>query len=117
MREKCKDIVALLSDDNLLAESRRNRQPPHNRRPSEVDPLTISKGDGPLQSTASSRRDSHQSAGRSSRKSFEDLQSIDEDAAMQLALDQSKAEYESLQLASRSKYTVGKHPLYLSVYL
>jgi hypothetical protein len=45
------------------------------------------------------------------------LQSIDEDAAMQLALDQSKAEYESLQLASRSKYTVGKHPLYLSVYL
>lgn len=94
MREKSKDIVALLTDENLLADARRNKNPPQQRRPLSTGPLTI-ESDG-KQMPRSTDTGLGQSYPRltSSRRSFEDLQNVDEDAALALALQQSKAEYE-----------------------
>lgn len=92
MREKSKDIVALLTDDNLLDTARRNRNPPLQRRPSSTGPLTIEGRGKP------SHRSSEEGVGRScpgrTTRSFGDLQDVDEDAALAMALQQSKEEYE-----------------------
>lgn len=45
VREKSKDIVALLTDDNLLSQARRSKNPPIDRRPQSIGPLTIDKAD------------------------------------------------------------------------
>lgn len=106
VREKSKDIVALLTDDNLLAQSRQNQSPPFERRPSSAGPLTIAAAPGagkrPARSSASPppiMTGKSYPAARTigSRRSFEDLQNMDEEAAMALALQESKVEYESAQ--------------------
>lgn len=88
VREKSKDIVALLLDENLLAEARRNRNPPVNRRPSPARPLTMdSKGSRPQikDSTGSSLPGNLGSA----RRSFDELQNMDEETALKRALEMS----------------------------
>lgn len=114
VREKCKDIVALLCDDETLSEARRTKRPPFDRRPSSTGPLTIA---------SASRRPSnfHQqqqenddialplkarSASIHSRRSFEELQDIDEETAMKMAMAESKAEFESATQAKRDRYTI-----------
>jgi hypothetical protein len=93
VREKSKDIVGLLTDDNVLAAARRNRNPPIERRPSSTGPITLPRG-GSIQKgeSLSKRRSSEQ---LSHRQSFEDLQDVDEDTAMAMAIEESKAVYES----------------------
>lgn len=106
VREKSKDIVALLTEEHLLSEARKNKNPPLVRRPSSTGPLTIQKGDfknaeslpigggaGDTTFSNGSRKGSTIIDNR--RKSFEDLQNIDEDTAMEMALQESKAEFES----------------------
>lgn len=113
VREKCKDIVGLLTDEGILGEARRNKQPPVDRRRSSTGPLTINGGAGPVRSRSGSRghaRDDSSDIGNfrerplQSRKSFDDLQAIDEETAMRMALEESKAEYESIKAANQSKY-------------
>jgi hypothetical protein len=108
VREKSKDIVGLLSDDNLLSSARRNKNPPMERRPQSVGPLTITKASSSSNAFSTSvGNDLPAFMDRSrlqSRKSFEDLQNVDEDEAMAMALECSKAEFESTKNLLDSKY-------------
>lgn len=106
--------MGLLTDEGILAEARRTKQPPVDRRQASTGPLTIGNGAGPVRSRSGSRGHSRDDSGANfnfrdrtlqSRKSFDDLQSIDEETAMRMALEESKAEYESIKAANRSKYT------------
>jgi len=85
VREKSKDIVALLSDEERLLTARRTKTLPMERRHSAE----------PLQLSAAERRSSAISIqkGESRRgSSFEHLQAVDEDEAMALALAASKVD-------------------------
>lgn len=85
VRQKSRDIVDLLSDEDRLAEARRTRTLP-NRRASDVEPLTMGLG---------SRRGSNNlsiatTTSNSSRPSFDDLQGCSEEEAMRRAMEESK---------------------------
>lgn len=119
VREKCKDIVGLLTDENTLMEARRTKQPPVDRRRSSTGPLTIGAGAGPVRSRSGSRGHARNDSTTTknfrdrplqSRKSFDDLQAIDEETAMKMALEESKAEYESMKATSQSRYGRWRRP-------
>lgn len=106
VREKSKDIVNLLTDDNLLSESRRNRSPPFERRSSSTGPLTIAPDSAKrpsLDSNALMGKSYPVARSVTSRQSFEDLQNMDEETAMALALQESKVEFESAQDSMNQK--------------
>lgn len=100
-----------MTDDNLLSRARRDKNPPFERRPQSVGPLTVDKDDakGGRQylSTSVGRGYPGQGGSRnhlSSRRSFEDLQDVDEERALAMALEFSKAEYESTKSLIEDKY-------------
>lgn len=95
MRQKSKDIVALLSDEERLSEARRTKALPLNRQGSP-SPLTL---DDKWESKSSRPALSRQN----SRRSFEHLQDLPEDEAMSLALAESRKDYEKREKVRSDK--------------
>lgn len=98
MREKSKDIVALLTDEEKLFRARETKTLPSQRRPSSTGPLTI-ESQGHHGSQSNSRAFSSSTINTNTtgnRRSFDDLQTVDEDAALAMAIAASKAESDSL---------------------
>lgn len=114
----------------MLAEARRTKQPPLDRRPSSTGPIVIAPGEGTVQPSSaaisaleslnrnrprasedndlnwanrSRPRTASQSQSLASRKSYDELQGVDEEVALKMALEESRAEFESLQISGQSK--------------
>ena len=85
--------MALLTDDNALSTARRNKNAPIERRPASTGPITLQKGSGSVGTSLPASRRPSQAIDR--RKSYDDLQDIDEETAMAMAIEESKAVYES----------------------
>lgn len=80
VRGKSKEIVDLLNDPDTLNEARRTRSVPNLRRRGSIEPLTLSQSQGTMVSQEN----------RISRKpSYEELQSLNEDDALAVAMRES----------------------------
>lgn len=98
VRQKSREIVALLSDEERLAEARRTKSLPFQQRPNSAGPpLTLQRRNSSNSSIGSSH-------GRRSRQSFEDLQNMDEESAMKLALEASKREFDQKNSIAKNNY-------------
>lgn len=87
MREKSKDLVELLSDESLLLQCRLSGHLPNYTRPKSAEPILVD----PKQRKRLGREDNN----------FSDLQNIDENEAMRMALTASRSDnsrYQSLEL-------------------
>ena len=87
VREKSKDLVELLSDESLLAQCRLSGHLPNYTRPKSVEPILVD----PKQRKRLGREDNN----------YSDLQNIDENEAMRMALTASRSgnsRYQSLEL-------------------
>lgn len=105
VRAKARDIMELLEDEEMLAEARRTRSIPQSRRRASQEPLTLQ----PV------TRNVTQSAAPNHRGSFDDLQNMDEDAALAMALRESKElhEKESQRNSRRSLDASQVYPNFL----
>lgn len=91
MREKSKDLVELLSDELLLAQCRLSGHLPNYTRPKSAEPILVD----PKQRKRLGREDNN----------YSDLQNIDENEAMRMALTASRCDnsrYQSLELDADS---------------
>lgn len=96
MREKSKDIVALLMDEAMLQRARETKMLPSQRRPSSIGPMTLDSQTNAERVPRSQSNQEFSPAFRpkesTSRHSFEDFQDVDEDAALAMAIAASKAD-------------------------
>lgn len=91
VREKSKDLVELLSDELLLAQCRHSGHLPNYTRPKSVEPILVD----PKQRKRLGREDNN----------YSDLQNLDENDAMRMALTASRSDnsrYQSLELDADS---------------
>lgn len=87
MREKSKDLVELLSDESKLIQCRLSGNLPNYTRPKSAEPILVD----PKQRKRLGREDNN----------YSDLQNIDENEAMRIALTASRSDnsrYQSLEL-------------------
>lgn len=92
VREKSKDLVELLSDESLLAQCRLSGHLPNYTRPKSTEPILVD----PKQRKRLGREDNN----------YSDLQNIDENEAMRMALSASRSansRYQSLELDDDSE--------------
>ena len=79
VREKSKDLVELLSDDLLLAQSRQSGQFPNYTRPKSTEPILVDPK-------------KRKRLGGDDDQNYSDLQTVDENEAMRLALTASRSD-------------------------
>lgn len=99
VREKSKDLVELLSDELLLAQCRLSGHLPNYTRPKSAEPILVD----PKQ---------RKRIGRES-DNFADLQNVDENEAMRMALTASRSDnsrYQSLELDADSSSSEEEKP-------
>ena len=79
VREKSKDLVELLSDELLLAQCRQSGQLPNYKRPKSAEPIIVDPKH-------------RKRIGGGECQNFSDLQTVDENEAMRMALTASRSD-------------------------
>lgn len=106
VRSKARDIVDLLNDKDALTEARRTKSIPVLKRRTSAEPLTIAPSKS---STTIGQLENGKSSGTVGRRaSFENLQELDEDAALEVAMRESKELYEKDQKRRSSSLAPAK---------
>lgn len=105
VRAKSRDLVELLSDDDMLAQARATRSIPQLHRTKSQEPLTLH----PQTQTLTITQPQQQQQRRNS--SYDDLQQMDEDAALAIALRESQELHEK-EKGRRAKKNVDPAKVY-----